>query len=74
MATNREASRRSRSETADLKKNMRRYCIETAGGDNIGWYNVRTTTFQWTRNTIETFAKIERDEDLDQVAAWASIE
>ena len=53
---------------------MRKYCIETAGGDNVVWYNVRTTTFQWTRNTIETFAKIERDEDLDQVAAWASIE
>ena len=60
--------------TADLKKNMRKYSIETANGDNIGWYNVRTTTFQWTRATIETFAKIERDEDLDQVAAWASIE
>ena len=49
---------------------MRKYCIETASGDNIGWYNVRTTTFQWTRATIETFAT----EDLDQVAAWASIE
>ena len=53
---------------------MRKYSIETAGGDSIGWYNVRTTTFQWNRNIIETFAKIQRDEDLDQVAAWASIE
>ena len=58
----------------DLKKNLRKYSIDTAEGDSIGWYNVRTSTFQWTRSTIENFAKIERDEDLEQVAAWASIE
>ena len=49
----------------ELKKNLRKYSIDAAEGDSIGWYNVRTTTFQWTRSTIDEFAKIEREEDLE---------
>ena len=56
---------------ADLSTNRRKYSIETASGENIGWYNVRTTTFQWTKPTNERYAKIGREEDLEQVAAWA---
>ena len=60
-------------QVADLTKNMRRYTIEAQNGETIGWYNVHTTSIQWTRPTKEAFAKIGRDEDLEQIAAWASI-
>ena len=53
---------------------MRRYSIEAPGGETIGWYNVHTTTIHWTKATKESFAKLGREEDLEQVAAWASLE
>ena len=61
-------------QVADLTKNMTRYSIEAPGGETIGWYNVHTTSIQWTKTTKEILARIGREEDLEQIAAWASLE